>query len=206
MTSLKKADTESVTEYIIRAEQIITALRGAGEAPSEGLMMAMVMRGLPEKYKPFTLMVRHGSSDMKLAEFKAKLRHFEASEDPDPVVEDMGERVLKARAAPEKKNSGSLTDMACWRCGERGHLKDECRKKVWCSSCKSTSHTDKACRKKERAQSSRCARALDDGGGVMRVVERATREEPREETTLRSKKRLRVPASQHNNSRSRGEG
>ena len=53
LTSLKKAETETVTEYIIRAEQIFTALRGAGEAPSEGLMMAMIMRGLPEKYKPF---------------------------------------------------------------------------------------------------------------------------------------------------------
>ena len=76
LTSLKKVETETVTEYIIRAEQIITALKNAGEAPSDGLMMAMVMRGLPEKYKPFTLMVTHGSTDMKLGEFKAKLRNF----------------------------------------------------------------------------------------------------------------------------------
>ena len=32
MTALKKADNETVTKYVIRAEQIITALRGAGEA------------------------------------------------------------------------------------------------------------------------------------------------------------------------------
>ena len=165
LTSLKKADTETVTEYIIRAEQIFTALRGAGEAPSEGLMMAMIMRGLPENYKPFTLMVTHGSAEMKLAEFKAKLRNFEASEDAEPVAEMAGERVLKARAALKKKNSGSSTEMACWRCGERGHRKDECTRKVWCGSCKSTSHSDNACRKKERAQRSRCARAEDHGGG-----------------------------------------
>lgn len=130
LTSLKKADTETVTEYIIRTEQIITALKGAGEAPSEGLMMAMIMRGLPEKYKPFTLMVTHGSADMKLAEFKVKLRNFEASEDAEPVAEEAGERVLKARAASKKKNNGSANDMACWRCGEKGHRKDECTKKV----------------------------------------------------------------------------
>ena len=165
LTSLKKADTETVTEYIIRAEQIFTALRGAGEAPSEGLMMAMIMRGLPENYKPFTLMVTHGSAEMKLAEFKAKLRNFEASKDAEPVAEMAGERVLKARAALKKKNSGSSTEMACWRCGERGHRKDECTRKVWCGSCKSTSHSDNACRKKERAQRSRCARAEDHGGG-----------------------------------------
>lgn len=48
LTSLKKADTETVTEYVIRAEQIITTLKSAGEAPSEELMMAMIVRGLPE--------------------------------------------------------------------------------------------------------------------------------------------------------------
>lgn len=53
LTALKKVDTETATEYIIRAEKIITALRTAGAAPSERLMMAMVMRGLPEKYNPF---------------------------------------------------------------------------------------------------------------------------------------------------------
>lgn len=133
LTSLKKADTETMTEYIIRAEQIITALRSAGEAPSEGLMMAMVMRGQPEKYKLFTL-ITHGSADMKLGEFKAKLRNSEASEDSDPVTEVAGERVLKARAA-SKKNTRPQTELACLRCGE-----DECRKKAWCCFCKNTSH------------------------------------------------------------------
>ncbi|XP_024121612.1 pleckstrin homology-like domain family B member 1 isoform X3 [Oryzias melastigma] len=163
LTSLKKADTETVTEYIIRAEQIITALKTAGEAPSEGLMMAMIMRGLPEKYKPFTLMVTHSSADMKLGEFKAKLRNFEASEDMEPVADDAGERVLKARAAV-KKRSGPPTELVCWRCGEKGHRKDDCSKKAWCNSCKSASHTDRACRRKERGRGSRCARAQDDGG------------------------------------------
>lgn len=72
----------------------------------------MVMRGLPEKYKPFTPMVTQGSVDMKLAEFKAKLRNFEASEDSAPVTEEAGERVLKARAAPKKK-AGPLTELTC---------------------------------------------------------------------------------------------
>ncbi|KAL6461078.1 hypothetical protein MHYP_G00310440 [Metynnis hypsauchen] len=187
LTSLKKADTETVTEYIIRAEQIFTALRGAGEAPSEGLMMAMIMRGLPEKYKPFTLMVTHSSAEMKLAEFKAKLRNFEASEDAEPVAEMAGERVLKARTALKKRNGGSSTGMACWRCGEKGHRKDECTRKVWCGSCKSTSHTDKACRKKERVQGSRCARAGDGGGRAASGGGRiGTRRPAGDDTTFRA--------------------
>ena len=37
-----------------------------------------------------------------LGEFKAKLWKFEALEDSDPVAEEAGGRVLKARAAPTK--------------------------------------------------------------------------------------------------------
>lgn len=111
LTMLKKADTETVTEYII-----MTALQSAGEAPSEGLMIAMVMRGLPEKYKLFTLMVTHGSAEINLGEFKAKLRNFETSEDSDSVTDAAGERVLKAWTATKKK-IGPTTELALWRKG-----------------------------------------------------------------------------------------
>ena len=47
-------------------------------------------------------MVTHGSADMKLGEFKAKLWKFEALEDSDPVAEEAGGRVLIARVAPTK--------------------------------------------------------------------------------------------------------
>ncbi|KAJ8365023.1 hypothetical protein SKAU_G00138540 [Synaphobranchus kaupii] len=172
MTALKKADNETVTEYIIRAEQIITALRSAGEAPSEGLMMAMVMRGLPEKYKPFTLMVTHGDAELTLGQFKAKLRNFEASEESAPATDETGERVLKAQATPKKKpakrfirdGDGERSGLVCWRCGGNGHQKDDCTKKVWCSFCKSKGHTDKACTKKDRGDGARCAHVQDGGG------------------------------------------
>lgn len=91
--------------------------------------MAMVMMGLPEKYKPFMLMVTHGSADMKLGEFKGKLRNFKASEVSSPIAELAGERVLKAWAAP-KKNTRPPTELVCWLCREKGHWKDDCRKKA----------------------------------------------------------------------------
>ena len=35
----------------------------------------------------------------------------------------------------------------CFRCGEQGHMRAECREKVFCNHCRSYNHDTKACRK-----------------------------------------------------------
>ena len=35
----------------------------------------------------------------------------------------------------------------CFRCGEQGHMRAECRKRIFCSHCRSYNHDTKACRK-----------------------------------------------------------
>ena len=37
--------------------------------------------------------------------------------------------------------------MTCFRCGEQGHMRAECRKRVFCNHCRSYNHDSKACRK-----------------------------------------------------------
>ena len=44
---------ETTTDYVIRAEIAATSLKAAGEVISDGLLVAMTLKGLPTKYKTF---------------------------------------------------------------------------------------------------------------------------------------------------------
>ena len=38
----------------------------------------------------------------------------------------------------------------CFRCREQGHMRAECRKRVFCNHCRSYNHDTKACRKQQQ--------------------------------------------------------
>ncbi|GFR68653.1 CCHC-type zinc finger, nucleic acid binding protein a [Elysia marginata] len=52
--NLPKENDEDVTDYIIRAETTASALREAKEKIGDSLLIAMILKGLPEAYRSFT--------------------------------------------------------------------------------------------------------------------------------------------------------
>ena len=76
LTSLKKKHNESMTDYIIRAETTASSLRDAGKTVSDGLLIAMVLKGLPADYKPFATVVTQSPSTTTFQEFKVCLRNY----------------------------------------------------------------------------------------------------------------------------------
>ena len=79
LTSLRTLESESITDYIIRIEKISKVLKEAGEVISDRLLIAMVHKGLPLNFQPFT-MVKTQKKTLTFSEFKVCLRSYEKTE------------------------------------------------------------------------------------------------------------------------------
>ena len=84
LTSLAKSNSESITDYVIRAEKTACALQEAGEQVSDSLCVAMILKGLPAAYKPFVTVVTQRKEETTLQELKAMLRSEEELEEIQP--------------------------------------------------------------------------------------------------------------------------
>jgi len=157
LTSLVKKSSESVTDYVIRAETAATALNNAGESISDSLLIAMILKGLPECYKPFVVVVTQSDKKQTFAEFKAALRSFEDTERArvstvdDSVMKAVYDRPRVNNSGPSATGAGNHGNIVCYKCKQIGHIARFCdKKKLWCSFCHSDTHTDSTCRSKSK--------------------------------------------------------
>jgi hypothetical protein len=110
LTTLKKsAENESIVDYVIRAENAATALRTSEEVISDPLLIAMVLKGLPNNFKTFSAIVVQRDKEMTFAEIKTALRSYEERE--KSRSSDTGDNVMLF------KNNGKF-EGTCFKCGK----------------------------------------------------------------------------------------
>ena len=80
LTSMRRLESKSITDYIIRTESISNTLKEAEEVISDGLLIAMVLKGFPLNFKPFTTVITQKKKILTFSEFKVCLRSYEETE------------------------------------------------------------------------------------------------------------------------------
>ena len=149
LTSLRKEQNEGVTDYIIRTEEMVTALRNAGETLGDGLIIAMVLKGLPRTFNAFSIYVTHSSKELTFSEFKMQLRSFEDSDKYHQNSND--DNVMKLTNSFSKMSN----EVSCFKCNGKGHVakiypNNFNKDKKWCNYCKRQTHVRESCRYKKR--------------------------------------------------------
>ena len=165
LTSLVKTTSESVTDFILRAEKAATALRNTGESFSDGLLICVILKGLPEEYKPFSVVITQ-REERDFGTFKVSLRNYEETEklrgggDNFSSMRGFGGSTRGGRGGARGRfrgggrgNTNKKKSGPCYTCNGTGHHASECpseKQSKWCDFCKSNTHQESACRKKGR--------------------------------------------------------
>ena len=146
LTTLRMAVNEDVTDYMIRAERAATGLRSAGETISDNLIIAMLLKGLPEAYKSFVVIHTQLDQVRELTEFKAALHNFANTESMRTTGQTASALSTTAAKRPVSKTK-------CNACGKGNHKSNECRSKakLQCGYCGKQGHVESVCFKKKSA-------------------------------------------------------
>ena len=160
LTSLHKKNTETVTEYIISAETTATALKSVGEIVSDGLLIAMVIKGLLSSYNPFVVVTTQNEKVLTFSQFKVASRSYEENEKSKPIpnseVESMSNSIMKLHIGRNNNNKAK---------GYRNNNNNDNNNNnnnKWCNNCRLSSHMDRTCRRKQETWKDHANHARDD--------------------------------------------
>ena len=112
------SEEEHITDYVIRAERAATGLRSAGETLTDYLVIAMLLKGLPEAYKPFVVVHTELDKYKTLVEFKAALTKYPNTEAVRSPVQASAMTVSKQSKCPQ---SQTQVQWPCLSCCKKGH-------------------------------------------------------------------------------------
>ncbi|GAB1609461.1 hypothetical protein Ahia01_001231700 [Argonauta hians] len=170
ITTLTKHTIECVTDYIIRAEKLASALREAGEVISDDLLIAMTMKGLPKEFQPICVVMSQRQK-LSFMEFKTTIRNFEDTEKLTRNPEDTKDTIMETKHSqkPEQKNYSN--PRWCTKCKTHTHDTRYCKR--FCSIHKTDTHWTKDCLQRNK-NTAKTVRSKEDQDWVFGIASEKT--------------------------------
>ncbi|XP_067931161.1 uncharacterized protein [Watersipora subatra] len=153
-------ETEHITDYIIRAERASTGLKTAGETISDNLLIAMILNGLPDSFKPFVVVHTQLNKHKSLSDFKAALHNFANTDNLRPTTTAAMKTTTSHTRRhqphhPPCRPTSNNNNKMCLACGNTTHTTKDCyfKTKLNYNYCHQKGHNAKVCFKKKRDNS-----------------------------------------------------
>jgi hypothetical protein len=134
LTSMKKQQTETISLYFARAQQLRDDLQGADQNVAEDEVVCAVLSGLPRQYDVAVAIMEQSDRALTLDDCLNKLLVVEHKlgkdiDEPSAFVSKAVYRQLGAQNGGSGSNRyGSHEQRICWHCGQTGHIKPNCYK------------------------------------------------------------------------------
>ena len=119
---MKKADDTSIQAHASIIRELADRLTGLGDEPSEALMVSVLMLSLPESYSTIivSLDTHHNRTNF---DFVVQRCMNEEARQAALVTHPQADKAFHADATRTKRNK---TDITCYKCGKKGHYRNEC--------------------------------------------------------------------------------
>ena len=148
-TALRLEPTESMVDYLIRAEYVSKQLVLAGEKVSENMLTSLVLKGLPSGFDYFKNVHDCSKDKAFFAEVKKAIKIFESSRNPQTTTANNENVALLSDGTAAKSSSRKPENFTgkCRRCGKSGHKQATCRVSQ-CNFCRRFGYEKNKCFKK----------------------------------------------------------
>ncbi len=121
LNSLQKQPSEPLTKYTARAKSLWSDLVATGHEMKETELCWTVLSGLPKEYDIVVTILESSTEELSLDAILPQLLQVEQRQ-------SMAEDTVKVFGA--RSSNGFQRDRECYYCGEPGHIKANCQKRI----------------------------------------------------------------------------
>ena len=139
LTNLKLDSSESIRDYLVRAEELQLNLSEVNENVSDQMLCSVVLKGLPQQFANFVTVFKFSHELKSFLDLKRDLLNFDSESN--------------LKGTDQGSSSHFSKDVKCFKCGKFGHKQAQCRSKtvaIVCYECGEKGHKANACPKAQK--------------------------------------------------------